>query len=130
MRSILDSRGRSHSFHLPIGVGYLGWKLDEAGEGAYEMLDAALDYNVRAVWLAYGDSLGKYVDYIRKHDDKCGRHTVIFINVNSVSEALRAVNEWKPDVIVAQGTLHIVAFLFRCEFCARCALMASRHHIY
>ena len=103
-RSLLHSGGQPHSVRLPIGVGYLGWKLDEAGEKAYPFLDAALQSNVRAIWLSFGHDLGRWVDYIRDNDKETGRKTYVFIQVNSLEEALKAVNIWKADVLVAQGT--------------------------
>lgn len=102
-RAIFDSRGYPHAFRLPVGIGFLGWKLNEAGEGAFTMIDAALDNDVQAIWLAFGEDLGKYVQHIRTRDESTGRKTVVFIQVNSVADALKAVNELKTDVVVAQG---------------------------
>ena len=68
------------------------------------MLDAALQSNVRAIWLSSGAELGKWVEYIRENDKETGRKTHVFIQVNSVDEAAVAVNTWKADVLVAQGT--------------------------
>lgn len=103
VRSMMSSSGHSHAFRLPVGVGYLGWRLDQAGDEAHLMLDASLQNGVRAIWLALGEDLGKWVDYIRQSDAMTGRRTIIFIQVNSLDEALKAVNEWKADVLVAQG---------------------------
>ncbi|KAF7798016.1 hypothetical protein EIP86_009226 [Pleurotus ostreatoroseus] len=103
VKGILESRGTPHAFHLPVGVGYMGWKLDEAGPEATAMLDAALESNVQAIWLALGKDFKPYVNHIRQHDATTGHRTLIFIVVNSVAEALVAANELKADVIVAQG---------------------------
>ncbi|KAJ3522349.1 hypothetical protein NM688_g8887 [Phlebia brevispora] len=102
-RSILSSSGQSHSLRLAVGVGFYGWKLDQDGDGANAMLDAALQAGVRAIWFSFGSELGKYVEYVRESDTNTGRKTLIFIQVNSVDEALKAVNEWHADIVVAQG---------------------------
>lgn len=86
-----------------MGVGFLGWKLDEAGAEATAMLDAALDGNVQAIWLAFGKDFSHYVAHIRQHDAAHGRKTIVFVVVSSVAEALVAANELKADVIVGQG---------------------------
>lgn len=56
-----------------------------------------------AVWFAFGVDLGKYIAQVRTFDAKRDHKTIIFANVNSVEEALVAANDWKVDVIVAQG---------------------------
>lgn len=88
---------------LPIGVGYLAWKLDQDETAARKMLDAALDAGVQAIWLSFGASLGRWVEYVRARDS-AGSKTLVFILVNSVEEALAAANELRADVLVAQGT--------------------------
>ncbi|KAI0321015.1 2-nitropropane dioxygenase [Amylostereum chailletii] len=94
---------------LPIGVGFLGWRLDrgprDPKEPHHAQFDLALSQQVRAIWLSFGNDLLKWVDRIRSHDaaQSPPRKTIIFVQVGSVSEAIRAANEWKVDVIVAQG---------------------------
>ncbi|KAI0060925.1 inosine monophosphate dehydrogenase [Artomyces pyxidatus] len=83
---------------LPIGAGFLGWKLD-AGADAVALLDAALAARVRAVWLAFGADLARWAAYVRAR----APGTLVFVQVNSVDDALRAVAEYSPDVLVAQG---------------------------
>lgn len=89
---------------LPIGVGYLAWQLDKdpAGVG---MLDVSLLNRVQAIWLAFGNNIGRWVDYIRSYDASSGREqkTLIFAQVSSAKEALVAIQDWKVDVLVAQG---------------------------
>jgi nitronate monooxygenase len=89
---------------LPIGVGYLGWILEQldARGSAKDILSVALDNNVRAIWFAYGVDLNKWIQYIRNNERNPGA-TTIFVQVTSVEEALVAVNDWKVDVVVAQG---------------------------
>ncbi|KAJ3480404.1 hypothetical protein NLI96_g8370 [Meripilus lineatus] len=103
-KSLLDIRA---SAVLPIGVGYLAWKLEESESAASDMLDAALENHVQAVWLAFGAKIGKWVEYIRQADAAVAggsRKTLIFVLVNSVEEALVATKDWKADVLVAQGS--------------------------
>ena len=104
VRSLLKSSGQSHSIRLPIGVGYFGWRLEQDADEAHAMLDAALQAGVRAIWLAFGQNLGRWAEYVRESDKSTGRKTLVFILVNSVDEALTAFNDWKADVLVAQGT--------------------------
>ncbi|KAF8271598.1 Nitronate monooxygenase-domain-containing protein [Lactarius quietus] len=71
---------------LPIGAGFLGWKLEEPQSPHIALLELALENGVRAVWFAFGNDLGRWIEL-----------------VNSVDEALVAVQKWKVDVLVAQG---------------------------
>jgi nitronate monooxygenase len=91
-------------YPLPIGVGFIGWILDQkdALGSAHEFLSVALDNNVRAIWLSFGVDLGKWIRYIRNKERNPGA-TTIFVQVNSVQQALVAINDWKADVVVAQG---------------------------
>lgn len=74
---------------VPIGVGFTGWILDMTESSPDPRLEAILEEKPVALWLAFGVDLGKYVAQIRAHD--------------AVEDALRAANEWKVDIIVAQG---------------------------
>jgi nitronate monooxygenase len=86
---------------LPIGIGYLGWLLEQQA-AAQDYLSVALDNNVQAVWFAYGADLNQWIQYIRNNDRHPGA-TAIFVQVNSVEEALVAIHDWKADAVVAQG---------------------------
>ena len=90
---------------LPIGAGFLGWKLDEAGSQQIPLLELALENGVRAIWLSFGQDLGRWIEFVRNHDQKSGKSpkTLVFVQVNSVEDALNAVQAWKVDVLVAQG---------------------------
>ncbi|CAL1714883.1 unnamed protein product [Somion occarium] len=99
-RSILRVEASST---LPIGVGYLAWKLEEPGNPAPDMLNAALENGVQAIWLAFGREIGKWVKYIRQYDGTSGRKTIVFIQVNCLEEAQAAYKDWGADVLVAQG---------------------------
>ncbi|KAG6919541.1 hypothetical protein DXG01_005131 [Tephrocybe rancida] len=98
-RSLLQIDSKSP---LPIGIGYLGWQLETPNAAARELLSVATDNNVRAVWLSFGAQLHSWIKYIRESEREPGATTIV-IQVNSVQEALVAVNDWKADVIVAQG---------------------------
>ena len=67
---------------------------------------------MQAVWFSFGEDLGRWIEFVRSHDEKHGKtpKTLIFIQVNSVDDALLAVQKWKVDVLVAQGTVHIILF--------------------
>ncbi|KAL5513163.1 hypothetical protein ACEPAH_3561 [Sanghuangporus vaninii] len=95
---------RSHE-SLSIGVGFLAWILDKPDGKVAELLSIALEAHVAAVWFAFGNDLGKWVRVVRISDEKKSqpRKTKVFILVNSLDEARRAVYEWDADVLVAQG---------------------------
>jgi len=92
---------------LPLGAGFLGWKLQEAQSPHVAFLELALENGVQAVWLSFGEDLGRWIEFVRSHDEKHGKtpKTLIFVQVNSVDEALHAAQTWKVDVLVAQGTV-------------------------
>ncbi|KAF8910456.1 2-nitropropane dioxygenase [Gymnopilus junonius] len=100
MQIIRDRLRLSPGKPIPIAVGFLGWVLDRAPDDP--LLEEVLDEKPVAVCLAFGDDLGKYVARIHAHDSKRAHKTIIFVNVNSVEMAVKAANEWKVDVIVAQ----------------------------
>ncbi|KAH9946521.1 2-nitropropane dioxygenase [Amylocystis lapponica] len=90
---------------LPLGVGYLGWKLDESPNTGIALLNTALESNVQAVWFAFGKDLGRWVRHVRDFDSQrgSGRKTVVFVLVSSREEAVVAAHDWQADVLVAQG---------------------------
>jgi hypothetical protein len=90
---------------LPIGAGFLGWKLEEAQSPHVALLELALENGVRAIWLSFGEDVGFWIEFVRNHDQKTGKSpkTLVFVQVNSVDDALTAVQTWKVDVLVAQG---------------------------
>jgi nitronate monooxygenase len=87
---------------LPIGIGYLGWQLEQTGAPALQFLNVALEYKVKAVWLSAGERLPEWIAHIRNNEATPGA-VKIFIQVGSVEQALVAVNDWKADVVVLQG---------------------------
>lgn len=91
---------------LPIGVGYLCWQLEKPTAKPEVLLAAALDNHVQAIWLAFGNNLKGWINFIRNYDSehKRVRQTTIFVQVPSVEDALVASDEWKVDVLVAQGS--------------------------
>ncbi|KAI0710923.1 2-nitropropane dioxygenase [Earliella scabrosa] len=90
---------------LPIGVGFIAWLLDTKEETAKQMIDVVLESNVQALWLAFGNDVRRWIEYARTSSANAlsSHKPLIFVQVTSVEEALLAANEWKADVIVAQG---------------------------
>lgn len=91
---------------LPIGVGYLAWQLEKDPPSGVDLLDVSLSNRVQAIWLAFGNSIDRWIAHIRSYDARSGRErkTLIFVQVSSVKEALIAIQDWKVDVLVAQGS--------------------------
>ncbi len=90
---------------LPIGYGFIGWLLDKNEDAGKQLIDVVIENDVQAIWLAFGNNIHRWVEYVRT--SPANRHAnhkpLIFIQVTSVEEALVAANEWEVDVIVAQG---------------------------
>lgn len=121
---------------LNIGVGFLGWKLDEPDGKSSQLLAIALEACVSAVWLSFGNNLEKWVAFVRDFDSKRAEPhtTLIFILVNSLQEARAAVEDLKPDVLVAQGTVprymaYFVASLFQDLFLIHFIFMCFVPHV-
>ncbi|KAH8116419.1 2-nitropropane dioxygenase [Phellopilus nigrolimitatus] len=117
-RSILQGKGGVHDDSvthggnpacqtppLAIGVGFLGWTLDQPSSQTLEMLPIALDARVSAVWFSFGNDLGKWIRMVRMFDSNRStpHKTLVFVLVSSAQEAKTAVREWNVDVLVAQG---------------------------
>ncbi|THH00041.1 hypothetical protein EW026_g2428 [Hermanssonia centrifuga] len=66
-------------------------------------IPAVLNELPTAIWFAFGEDLGTYVRQVRAYEAKRQHKTLVFVCVNSVEEALVAANDWKVDVIAAQG---------------------------
>ncbi|KAJ7499383.1 2-nitropropane dioxygenase [Mycena latifolia] len=88
---------------IPVGVGLVGWILDKTEISTEARIPCVLEEMPAAIWLAFGVDLGKYVAQVRAYDANRAYKTRVFVMVNSVSEAIRAANVWKVDVIVVQG---------------------------
>nr|VWO94925.1 Inosine-5'-monophosphate dehydrogenase (IMP dehydrogenase) (IMPD) (IMPDH) (EC [Ganoderma boninense] len=93
---------------LPIGYGFIGWLLDKSEDAGKQLIDSVIENGVQAIWLAFGNDVRRWVEYVRVSPANTQAHSdhrpLIFVQVTSVAEALEAANEWKVDVIVAQGT--------------------------
>ncbi|KAF8801269.1 2-nitropropane dioxygenase [Phlegmacium glaucopus] len=90
---------------LAIGVSFLAWQLDKRQYNALECIPIALENRVKAIWLSFGEDLGKWIKYIREHDPRAGTKDAvkIFVQISTVEHALMAINDWKVDVIIVQG---------------------------
>ncbi|KAI0688388.1 2-nitropropane dioxygenase [Cytidiella melzeri] len=103
LRTIRKNLGVARDDPLPIGVGFLAWLLDKTEVTESPRIPAVLDEKPKAVCFAFGNDLGKYIRCVREYEDKREHKTLVFVCINTVEEAVRAANEWKVDVIIAQG---------------------------
>lgn len=94
---------------LAIGIGFLAWQLEKRQYNALECISLTLENHVKAIWLSYGEDLGKWIKYVREHDPRAGTKNAvkIFVQISSVEHALMAINDWKVDVIVVQGSIFL-----------------------
>ena len=90
---------------VPIGLGFIGWILDMTETSDDPRLISTLEEKPVALLFAFGTNLGSYITQVHDYDTKREHKTIVFVIVNSVEEALKAANEWKVDVIVAQGLI-------------------------
>ncbi|KAJ7042079.1 hypothetical protein C8F04DRAFT_1208271 [Mycena alexandri] len=86
---------------VPLAIGFIGWILDMTEVSDDPRLLAILDELPTAIWFAFGTDLGSYIAQVHAHDQKHGRKTFIFVQVNSVERALRYAPE--VDCLVVQG---------------------------
>ncbi|KAF9054311.1 2-nitropropane dioxygenase [Panaeolus papilionaceus] len=91
----------SEASTLPIGVGFLVWLLEKAPIAeAEKAIDTVLEARVKAVWLAFGADIGRWIKYIRRHD----RHGVkIFVQLSTPEQLQLALDVWHVDAIIVQG---------------------------
>ncbi|KAF5379607.1 hypothetical protein D9757_009199 [Collybiopsis confluens] len=99
-RSIL---GTSSKASIPVGVGFLGWILDQTETSEDPRIPPILAERPAAIWFAFGVDLGKYVSQVRAYDASRAHKTLVFVIVTTVDEAVQAANEWGVDVLVVQG---------------------------
>jgi nitronate monooxygenase len=105
--------GTPSQISIPIGVGFLGWQLETAAD----LLPIALEARVKAIWFAFGNNLGQWVDFVRNYDalKHDGHKTLVFAQISTAEEAQQASNEWQVDVVVAQGLPFLLfGFLYIC----------------
>ncbi|PCH37751.1 inosine monophosphate dehydrogenase [Wolfiporia cocos MD-104 SS10] len=89
--------------HL-VSMGFISWVLDKFDSENDQRLQTVLDKEVYAVWFAYGTDLGKHIARVRAYDATRNHKTLVCMTANTTEEAVRAANEWKPDLIVMQGS--------------------------
>ncbi|KAK7679463.1 hypothetical protein QCA50_017517 [Cerrena zonata] len=107
-QSLADARGLlkiEATGNLPIGVGFLTWKLEEHHDSsrAYDMIDAALSNKVKAIWFSFGRHIHTWIQRVRQWDKLHLQDTKVFVLVSSLQEAKVASKDWGADVLVAQG---------------------------
>ena len=107
LRSARKTLNVAADTQLPIGVGFLGWICDTTEVSEDPRIPTVLKEKPVALWLAFGNDLGKYVQQVRDYDAKREHKTKVLCCVNSVEEAQRAANEWKVDALVVQGALSV-----------------------
>lgn len=86
-----------------MGLGLIGWLLDMTEISEDPRIPAVLDELPKAIYFAFGEDLGKFVKTVRDYEANRGHKTLVIVCVNTVEEAIRAVNEWNVDALVAQG---------------------------
>ncbi|KAJ6556152.1 hypothetical protein B0H19DRAFT_1262251 [Mycena capillaripes] len=99
VKTFTDIVKPSAAEQLPCGVGFLGWYLEAGHE---DLVIAALDLKVKAVFFAFSDHMDRWVKFVRSYDQASGRKTVIFIVVHNGPQAAAAAASG-ADVVVAQG---------------------------
>lgn len=88
---------------LPVGLGLIGWVLDQTEVSEDPRIPAVLDERPKVIYFAFGDDLGRHVRAVRAHEKDSAHRTLVGVCVNTPEDAVRAANEWKVDIIVAQG---------------------------
>jgi nitronate monooxygenase len=93
---------------LRVGVGFLVWLLEKDPSKAEALISLALENRVQAIWLSFGQDIGRWVRYVREHDPRAGSKDAVklFIQLSTVQELKVAITEWNADVIVVQGLCH------------------------
>ncbi|KAH8920064.1 inosine monophosphate dehydrogenase [Atractiella rhizophila] len=84
---------------LPIGVGILAWILESMPADEAEEMVQRSARECKAVWFSFGAQIGRWIEIARK----ARADVLVFVQINSVEEAITAVEEWKVDVLIAQG---------------------------
>lgn len=85
----------------PFGVAFLAWVLEK--ENPRGRIAAVLESRPAAIWFAYGNQLAQHIQQVREFDAQKSTKTQVFVTVNTVEQAVVAANDWKADVLVAQG---------------------------
>lgn len=97
-RSLLKSTSLPSSPTLPIGVGFINWGADR--EASIAIIEK---YRPAAVWFFAPSSDDSLVEWT-KASRQASPETKIWVQVGSVREALDALKNVQPDVLVVQGT--------------------------
>lgn len=137
--------GTGHSSTLKVGAGFIGWLLDSDEQNGEKVIKTALDNHVAAIWLAFGNNLLKWIQFIRNYDSTNNRETIIFVQLGSVEDAKIAIYDWKVDVIVAQGLFPSPLYIWvhtnkltgrkrgrwpRLQLCSTLEITSTIHRVY
>ncbi|GJE93760.1 nitronate monooxygenase [Phanerochaete sordida] len=88
---------------LPVGVGLVGWVLDQTEASEDPRIPTVLDAQPALIYFAFGADLGRHVAAVRAHERGSTHRTLVAVCVSTVEEARRAADEWHADILVAQG---------------------------
>jgi nitronate monooxygenase len=112
MATIRTSLSIARGDPLPIAIGFIGWILDITEQSDDPRLPSMLDEFPIAIWFSFGLNLGKYMAQVRSHDQRTMRKTFIFVIINSIEDARRAVLSG-ADAVVVQGShrSQLISFL-------------------
>jgi nitronate monooxygenase len=83
---------------MPIGVGFINWGADLAGS-----ISIIREYRPAAVWFFAPSSILSLKEWTEKSRE-ASPDTKVWVQIGSVQEALNAVKNVYPDVLVVQGT--------------------------
>lgn len=86
---------------LPVGVGFLLWAGDQLLKDSLPILQRHVP---AAVWLFASNDPDQLVHWTNECRRVTNNKTKIWIQIGSVSEAVQAMKNCKPDVLVVQGT--------------------------
>lgn len=86
---------------LPVGVGFLLWAGDQLLKDSLPILERQVP---AAIWLFAPNHSEQLVHWTNECRRVTNNKTKIWIQIGTVSEAVQAVKDCKPDVLVVQGS--------------------------
>ncbi|EGG07472.1 uncharacterized protein MELLADRAFT_85736 [Melampsora larici-populina 98AG31] len=99
--------GTSENETIPIGVGFLGWRLDLEPEDEVSRCFEAVVKNVKCVWISFGTDLIKWIQLIRKiqKNDRLCKLAVMVTSLNEAENLLKSIlsDHLEIDILIGQG---------------------------